>query len=512
MRAAVFLCLAAAPALAEGPAFVDRSADLPVAHVYDGGWAHFVGGGVAVLDCDADGFPDLFAAGGETPAVLLRNVTGAPGAALRFEVADLPEITGVTGAYPLDIDGDGWGDLFVLRSGRNMALRGGPGCAFADATEAWGIEPGTAWSTAFSATWEPGEALPTLAIGNYVDREDPKGPFRACDDNALLRPEGDRYGPPLPLSPGFCTLSMLFSDAARRGTPDLRVSNDRHYYVRGGSEQMWIMPELRLLGAEDGWQPVSIWGMGIASADITGDGLPEVMLTSMGDQLLQYATGGHGWRDAPYAVGATAHRPHMGDDGRPSTGWHAEFGDVDNDGRRDLFIAKGNVDQMPENAMRDPNSLLRQLPDGRFEEVAGSAGVASMHRGRGAALADLNRDGRRDLVVVNRRAPLEVWENVTESGTWLALRPWQDGPNRDAIGAWIELRTPDGRVQTAELTVGGGHAGGTLGPVHFGLGEAEAAEVRVIWPDGAVSDWQAVDANAILGLGRAGDGLTVSAQ
>ena len=58
--------------------------------------------------------------------------------------------------------------------------------------------------------------------------------------------------------------------------------------------------------------------------------------------------------------------PFIGDDGRPSTGWHAEFGDVDNDGRADLFIAKGNVDQMPANAMHDPNNLLMQQADGTF--------------------------------------------------------------------------------------------------------------------------------------------------
>ena len=72
----------------------------------------------------------------------------------------------------------------------------------------------------------------------------------------------------------------------------------------------------------------------------------------MGDQLLQFATETAGYRDAPFELGTTAHRPHVGDDGRPSTGWHAQFGDVDNDGLADLFIAKGNVDQMPGMAMR----------------------------------------------------------------------------------------------------------------------------------------------------------------
>jgi hypothetical protein len=489
IRAAFTLSLAALPAAAE-VRFQDMAAALPVAHEYAGGWEHFVGGGVAALDCNADGFPDLFAAGGTAPARLFVNAT-RPGGALAFTLGAVPELTGVTGAYPLDIDGDGWLDLAVLRVGPNLLLRGGPDCAFEDATAAWGFDPGDRWSTAFAATWEAGQDRPTLAVGNYVDRTNPKGPFMACDVNELHRPAGAAYAAPLTLEPGFCALSLLVSDWARDGNRDLRVSNDRHYYVRGGTEQMWRLdPAPRLLGPEDGFDRLSIWGMGIASRDLTGDAVPEVFLTSMGDQILHIATGEPGYRPAPYGIGTYAHAPFTGDDGRPSTGWHAEFADVDNDGRPDLFIAKGNVDQMPTNAMKDPNNLLRQKPDGTFEEVALTAGVASGARSRGAALADLDRDGRVDLVVVNRRAPMEVYRNVTEgAGGWVAVQPRQPGPNGFAVGAWVELRRGRTPWQTRESTVGGGHAGGAAGPLHFGLGTETGAELRVIWPGGTASAW-----------------------
>jgi hypothetical protein len=266
---------------------------------------------------------------------------------------------------------------------------------------------------------------------------------------------------------------------------------------------MWRLDDLRLLGEADGFPAPSIWGMGIASRDIDGDLRPDVALTSMGDQLLYLSDGGPGLRPAPYAMGTYAQRPHVGGDGRPSTGWHAAFGDVDNDGLDDLFISKGNVDQMPSNAIEDPNNLLMRGPDGGFSEASVEAGVATTARSRGAALVDLNRDGLLDLVVVNRRAAMEVWENATPgAGGFIAVTPRQEGANAFAIGAWVELRDAAGRVRTQEATVGGGHGGGGLGPLHFGIGKAEAAEVRVVWPDGAASPWTRLPAGAAVELWR----------
>ena len=352
--------------------------------------------------------------------------------------------------------------------------------------------------------WFGLNCAPTLAFGNYVDRANPDGPFEACDTHQIYRPQGDRYGAQRELDPGYCALSMLFSDWSRRGRADLRLSNDRHYYVRGGVEQMWRPDEDRFLGSDDGWQRLSIWGMGIASRDLNNDGLPDILLTSMGDQILQYGTG-YGFEAMPYSSGATAHRPYLGDDGRPSTGWHAEFGDIDNDRRPDLFIAKGNVDQMPGNAMADPNNLLMLSPDGRFVEMGGIAGIASTHRSRGAALVDFNLDGKLDIVVVNRRAPMELWQNVGNYGhNWTAIDLRQVGSNARAVGSWVELRTPDGMTQSQERTVGGGHAGGSNVPLHFGLAGFEAAEARVIWPDGTEGDWVPVAANRTVTITRSG--------
>lgn len=495
MRFAALMILLATEAVA-APIFVERAANLGIEHHYTGGWEHFVGGGVAAFDCDGDDLPEIYAAGGAGPAMFLRNRSDQNALIFEEETKNSIAFQGVTGAYPLDIDSDGYTDLVILRAGRNEVIQGGPDCAFSP-FETLSIDGGDRWTTAFSATWEVGETLPTLAFGNYVNRDDPDGPFEACDVNHLIRPDGDAYAPVETLSPGYCALSMLFSDWGRTGRADLRVSNDRHYYVRGGAEQLLAMEaEPRLYTDVDGWRRLPIWGMGIASRDINRDGAPDVYLTSMGDQKLQYQRGGGPvFEDAPFDVGAAAHRPYIGDDGRPSTGWHAEFGDVDNDGLDDLFVAKGNVEQMPSNAMADPNNLLMQTDDGQFQETGKAAGLASMARGRGAVLTDLNLDGRLDLVVVNRNAPMEIYQNQTpDVGAWLLIDLVQDGANRNAVGAWIEVEA-NGVRQHREVTVGGGHASGWLGPQHFGLGDAKTVRVRVIWPGGDVGEWQEIEPN-----------------
>lgn len=451
--------------------FKDRT-DAAPAHTYDGGWEHFVGGGVAVFDCNNDALPDIFAAGGENPALLLKNQGG-----FAFTDMQVSPILGTTGAYPMDIDADGHIDLYVLRVGPDVVLKGGADCTFTDATADWGIPQTDQWTTALTAWWEHDDR-PVIALGHYVDRTKEGGPFGACDTNTILRPTEQGYVAET-LAPGHCALSMLAGPDAR-GRKTLRISNDRHYYIRDGQEQLWDIEERRFLGDADGWPKVMLWGMGIASADLTGDGLDEVMLTSMGDQLLQMPNADGSYTPAPFTIGTYAHRPHIGDDGRPSTGWHAEFADVNNDTRLDLFIAKGNVDQMPGNAMQDPNNLLMHNADGTFDETAATAGLADMARSRGAAFADFDGDGRLDLVVINRRAPMRIYENTGATANWIAVSLSQDNANVAAVGASIVVNG-----QTRHRRIGGGHAGGSLTPLHFGLGDRTTADITIRWPDGS---------------------------
>jgi hypothetical protein len=500
----------ATPSVALGtPLFVDETVSSGIDQTYTGEFPYSVGGGIAVLDCDDDGRPDLYVAGGTGAAAVYRNQSPV-GGPLRFsKVADpVAELTGVLGAYPIDVDADAISDLIVLRDGENVALRGLGGCRFERANESWGLAGGDSITTAFSATWEDETRLPTLAFGNYVADAATQDPDHLCADNELFRPavEGaPRYGDPIRLTPAWCALSVLFSDWDRSGRRDLRISNDRHYYsdLSDGQEQLWrIEPREppRLYTADDGWVALRLQGMGIGSYDVNGDRFPDAYLTSQGPNVLQSLLSGPSqpmYRDLALKLGVSATRPSAGGDPLPSTAWHPEFQDVNNDGFIDLFVSKGNVDQQADYATKDPSDLFLGQPDGTFVQVAEAAGILDFGRARGAALADFDLDGLPDLVEVFYDAPVRIWRNTGlasngaapgQAGHWLGVRVTQPGPDRDGVGAWIEVKVGDVTL-SRELTIGGGHAGGQLGWVHFGLGPADGAEVRVQWPDGTLGPW-----------------------
>ncbi|HEX8025715.1 MAG TPA: CRTAC1 family protein [Candidatus Limnocylindrales bacterium] len=505
------------PSAGPAPRYVDETTASGLIHTYDGDLSNAVGGGLAVFDCNGDGKPDIYLAGGSNPAELFRN-DSPTGGSLRFSAihdpaTDLPQ---VNGAYPVDIDSDGITDLVVLRNGLgNVLLRGLGECRFEDHTAAWGIEPGTRHTEAFSATWESGETWPTIAFGNYVDPSI-KDPAAWCEPNELIRPKagGHGFGQPVELDPSYCTLSMLFSDWG--GGTDLRVSNDRDYYPQAvGREQLWQIPHdepgplpPREYTVADGFGLTQVQGMGIASYDLTGDGLPEIYLTSEDDSKLQTLSDpgtSSGalkptYRNIGLDYGVNVTQPFTGPDVHlGSTAWQPIFDDVNNDGRIDLFVSKGNVKGQLDHAMADPSNLLLGQPDGTFKEAADAAGIVTFDKSRGAALADFNLDGRLDLVLAKYGAPVQIWRNAgpvcgdgcAAPAHWLAIRLQEGLWNLDAIGAVIEVQA-GGVVSRREVTVGGGHVSGNLGWIHFGLGNATSAQVRVRWPTGKTDPWVAV--------------------
>jgi len=484
-----------------------------------------VGGGVATFNCDDSGLPSMFLTAGANRAKFYRNVSPLGGPLQFVEQTSGLETSNAIGAYPIDIDSDGKVDLVVLRVGEVQVYRGLGQCKFALANDRWNIHTPAHWHTAFSATWEQGSTLPTLAFGTYTNLTSQRYPWGTCTPAVLYRAPGgaERYAAPTRLEPSFCALSMLFSDWNRSGRADLRVANDREYY-KNGREQLWQMQPgkpPRVYTQVDGFKPLQIWGMGIASRDLDGSGYPDVFITSMADNKLQKLdrnnVGSNGdlrpsYSDVAFQRGATAHRPYVGGDVKPSTAWHAQFEDVNHDGLADLWIVKGNVSTMPDFASKDTNNLLFQKPDGTFEEVGDKAGIVTYLAGRGGMLVDFNGDGLLDMVVVNRLGPAKLWRNISAGlGGWLQVRLQQEGANRDAIGAWMEVDL-GGRIIRRENTIGGGHASGHLGWLHWGLGKSQDIKLRVQWPNdgGHWGPWQSLQPNSFYVIDKSA-GATVSA-
>lgn len=509
------------PAPSNIPRFVEAAAPAGLEHVYDGSDPAFVvGGGAAALDCDGDGRQDLLFAGGAGPAALYLN-TSEPGGQVRLErqpveAFGLPEaeLTRVTGAYPLDVDADGRDDVFLMRFGRNRLLRGVGDCRFEDVSDAYGLPAREDWTAAFAAEWRGEDVLPTLAVGNYVNRDKPLAKTGNCDPSYLLSPDPaapGRYGAPIELTPRGCPLSMLFVDWSGRGATDLRVSNDREYADAGRGEQLFRLSgaggglSAQALGREEGWEETRIWGMGLAAADLDGDARPEIAVTNMADNRLEVLISEEepSFENRALALGTMSQRPYVGADVRPSTSWHVAFEDFNNDGLWDLWIVKGNVDAMPQFAAFDPDSLLIGNLSGGFREVGFEAGVALPGAGRGGVAVDLNQDGLLELATVNRNGPARLFQAVPTGGAggWLSVRLIQPGANVRAVGAVVEVEIV-GKVLRREVAVGGGHAGGSAAPLHFGLGKAAQARVRVRWPDGGWSDWRAATANRALVIER----------
>ena len=292
--AAVVFARAGAGAIAVPavPHFVDETDAAGMQSRFDGEWEYTVGGGVAAFDCDGSGLPSLFIAGGANRSKFYRN-RASRGGALKFvlERAGL-ELTSTLGAYPIDLDGDGVLDLVVLRVGETLLMRGLGDCRFERANESWDFEGGNQWTTAFAAAWLGRRDASDARLRHLCRPHAPGLPLGQLHRQPARAPgarRGARVRAPLALGPATARSACCSRTGTAAALPALRITNDREYY-KGGQEQLWhIQPGAapRLFGAGEGWQPLQIWGMGIASADLDGSGYPAYFLTSMADNKLQ---------------------------------------------------------------------------------------------------------------------------------------------------------------------------------------------------------------------------------
>jgi hypothetical protein len=186
------------------------------------------------------------------------------------------------------------------------------------------------------------------------------------------------------------------------------------------------------------------------------------------------------------------------------SGWSNAAADFDNDGWKDLFVARGNViDNIALMSLRkyeEPNTVFRNLGGVKFEDVSAAAGVEDAAPHRGVAYGDLDNDGRIDMVVTVLNGPAKYLRNVGGGGNhWLLLKLDGVKSNRMGIGARVRITTPDGKRQYNHATTSSGYAGSSDVRVHFGLGASKVVkEIEVLWPSGIRQVLQNVAADQIL--------------
>lgn len=439
--------------------------------------------GIAWGDVDGDGWVDLYVTHNNGPNHLYRNLGDGTFALFPFasQVA-LPEQRS-GGATFVDVDNDGWKDLFVANLGPNVLYRNLGGTGFEDVTEAAGLgHPGEAESAGWGDFDNDGD------LDLYVANHD----CFTCEDDALnldqlYRNNGDftftnvsEWMDPL-LRSGMAFVGTWF-DADDDGDVDLWVANDKGntfaedrvplarnalWRNDGPGCGGWCFTEV---GRGHGAAIGGIDSMGIAVGDVDLDLDLDLMTTDIGPTRLLLGDGAGDFTD----VSAAALPGHLG------AGWAVVLRDFTNDGMLEYVVA---VDRVTTGA----RSLLgRPRGDGTFQAYAGTA-IAKPLDAYGLGVADYDRDGWMDLVV-GYETYYGLFRNTRgacDAHHWLSVRLEGRGPvNRDAVGTRVDVTRTDGVVIRRDVVLGSGLGAGHDLALHVGLGTADVASVHIRWPDG----------------------------
>ena len=488
------------------------------------------GSGVAILDYDRDGWPDIFLVNGTVMGDVPK--TDPPTSHL-FRNNHDGTFTDVTakaglvsngwgqGACVGDYDNDGNEDLYVTGYGKNRLFHNEGNGAFKEVAEQAGVAgTGKEWGTGCAFVDYDRDGKLDIAVANYVHFDLARTPVPGSAASCMWKgtpvmcgPRGLESAPNLLFhnlgggkfadvskaagiekTDGHYCFSVTTLDYDDDGWPDIYMACDSTPSIlyRNNHDGTFTDTgaESGVAFNEDGREQA---GMGATAADYDGDGRIDLFRTNFSDDTstLYRNHGDKTFTDETFAAGVGVHTDALG--------WGAMFADVDNDGWPDLLVVNGHV--YPEvdaaglgAAYREPRFLYRNLGTGKFADISKSSGPALQEprSSRGLALADLWNEGRLEAVINNLSdTPMLLVNEAQNTNHWLGLRLIGKTSNRDAVGARVTLHSAK-RIWVDEVRSGSSYNSSSDLRLHFGLGaETRLTGLEVRWPSGRTEQFDA---------------------
>jgi hypothetical protein len=490
--------------------------------------------GIAVADFDRDGHLDIFAVSKNGPCALYRqptlghfeNVAAAAG----VDCVAQDETIGKVGATVVDINQDGWPDIYVCRyNAPNLLFVNNGDGTFTERAHEYGLDITDASVHASFADYDGDGFLDCYLVTNILDFS--KSPQGRRD--YLLHNDGHGHFTDVSKQAGIWGLTQghtaVWFDANGDGWPDLYVANDfetpDRFYLNKGDGTFADVVDERL-------PHVTYFSMSADFGDLNNDGLVDFLVTDMRDRNhVQFMTGmeeiGRGlWEmervpdlipqymwNAVYLNTGTDHFQEVAHlTGMDATGWTfgARLADLDNDGRLDVFFTAGMIrnfidadlvdkqnratslsaralmwkDSPPRN---ETTLAYHNLGDLRFENVSDAWGLNENTVAFGCAVADLFNTGNLDLVYANCNAPPTIMRNNTTTGHRVEIKLAGRAPNRDGIGAELKLESASTGIQVRQIFTERGIVASEPPVAHFGLGaDTVIRKLTIRWPLGQV--------------------------